>query len=91
MARIAFTATNADAPPRRCPVCHETLDAYTSISVDPADPCPTMKPDDVTRCASCAVVLVVTTIGFRLATDDDLARLDPDLLPILTEDFPPWR
>jgi hypothetical protein len=84
--RSVFIQSGPTAP-RSCPVCRRTLDAYTSLSVDPSNPRPVMTIDDLTRCAYCAAVLVVTTIGFRVATDADLVGLDDDLRRVLLTDF----
>jgi hypothetical protein len=82
--RDAFIHT-ARTPPRRCPACRVVLNAATGVSLDPADAHPEIKIGDVTACAECEAVLVVTTIGFRVATDADLAALDPTLRRLVTE------
>ena len=68
---------------RPCPVCREVLDAATPATIDDPTP-PRMRPGDLTRCAFCSAVLVVTYAGFRLATDADLETLPPELRRILT-------
>jgi hypothetical protein len=55
------------------------------FSLDPDDTQPKPRLDDITTCVYCRSVLVVTTVGFRLATDEDLARLDPDLRRLVFE------
>ena len=85
MTRPAWIHTERDTLARPCPICGVVLNAYTSVSVDPAYRRPTMKADDLTRCAYCSGVLVVTTIGFRVATDADLADMDPDMRRVLLE------
>lgn len=73
---VAFVYTSA-ADPRQCPVCARVLNAATGVSLDPAETHPTLTVDAVTVCAYCGTILVVTTLGFRPATDADLAPLDP--------------
>lgn len=70
---------------RECPVCHRQLDGATGVSLDPSDRQPTLALDSVTCCAYCGTILVVTTIGFRLATDEDLADVEPKLRGLLFE------
>jgi len=74
---------------RHCPTCRARLDGATGLSKDPADQA-RMKPGDVTVCAYCSSVLVVTADGFRLAVEADLADVDPDLRTILLT-FPGLR
>ena len=78
----AFIFTT-QVPPRTCPVCGRALDGSTGVSLDPKDRQPVMGIGDVTCCAYCGTLLSVTTIGFRLATDDDLASIDPALRTLL--------
>jgi hypothetical protein len=80
--RDAFVHTH-DTPAHPCPVCHARLDAATGISL--SDPRPTLKVGDITCCAYCRAILVVTTLGFRLATDEDLADVEPTLRRVLFE------
>jgi hypothetical protein len=70
---------------RTCPACQTPLDAATSLSLDAADPQPTLSPGDLTGCAGCGTILVVTRAGFRVATDKDLSTLDPKLRAILLQ------
>lgn len=70
---------SARTAPRACPVCRRRLDAFTSVSLDPANPRPTLKIDDLTQCAYCGTILIVTTIGFRIPAEVDLDALDPVL------------
>jgi hypothetical protein len=44
---------------------------------------------DVGVCAYCSAVLVVTADGFRLATEGDVADLDPALQRFVREYVPP--
>ena len=81
-AAFIFTA-ETDALP--CPVCHRRLDAATGVSLDPADTRPELKVGSISSCAYCGSILVVTTVGFRLATDADLADLDPVLRRLVFE------
>jgi hypothetical protein len=62
------------------------LDGATGLSLDrePSER-PVPRPGDLTICAHCATVLVTTAKGFRLATDADLAPLDPDLRRFFAE------
>jgi hypothetical protein len=68
---------------RRCPICLHETDAAVALSVNPADPHPAMQAGAVTVCVYCGAVLVVLDESFRLATDTDVAELDPDLRTIL--------
>lgn len=74
---------SAKVAARVCPVCQRVLDASTGVSLNPNETRPVLGPNDVTCCAYCGTILVTTTIGFRLAADDDLARLHPDLRRLL--------
>jgi hypothetical protein len=76
--RLGFLSTRR-TPARSCPVCHRVLDAATCVSIDPADPSPTMQPGDITVCAYCGVGLVLTVDGFQPASAEDLDRLPPEL------------
>jgi hypothetical protein len=80
----AFIHTARTAP-RPCPACHTVLDAATSASLDPADPQPRIGIGDLTVCADCGAVLVLTEIGFRFGTEADLATIDPLLSVLLLE------
>jgi hypothetical protein len=73
------------APPRSCPVCRRTLDAYTSVSFDPTQPAPALKVGALTQCAYCGTILVVTTIGFRIPETVDLDALHPALRALVDE------
>jgi hypothetical protein len=64
---------------RTCPACGRSLNAATGVSVDAADQNPQMSDGDITTCAYCGAVSVVTGDALRLATDDDLARLPDEL------------
>jgi len=55
------------------------------MSLDATDQQPTLSPGDVTGCAGCGTILVVTRVGFRIATDKDLATLDPMLRAVLLQ------
>jgi hypothetical protein len=81
--------SSARTAPRACPVCWRRLDAVTSVSLDPSNPRPTLKIGALTQCAYCGTLLIVTTIGFRIAADVDLDALDPLLralvLKLLTQ------
>jgi uncharacterized Zn-finger protein len=70
---------------RACPVCRRVLDAATGVTLEGGDPRPTMAIGDVTCCAYCGTVLTLTAIGLRLASDADLANLDPTLRTLLFE------
>ena len=82
MTRHAFIH-QAETQPRECPACHRVLTAATGVST--AETRPTIGIGDVSCCAYCGAVLVVTTLGFRLASDADLARLAPLARQILFE------
>ena len=84
MANDVFVFT-AQTDARPCPVCGAQLDAATGVSSDPADPRPELAIGNVTACAYCGSILTVTTIGLRLATDADLANVDPRLKLLLFE------
>jgi hypothetical protein len=56
-----------------------------SLSLDATNPEPTLSPGDVTGCAGCGTILVVTRAGFRVATDEDVSTLDPELRAILLQ------
>jgi hypothetical protein len=79
----AFIHTELADRSRECPVCHRVCDAYTAVSVDADDPVPSMKPGDVTLCAYCGTILMVTTIGWRPATEAEVADLSPNLRTLL--------
>jgi hypothetical protein len=64
---------------RACPACGRSLNAATGVSLDVADQVPEMGDGDITTCAYCGAVSVVTGDALRLATDDDLARLPEEL------------
>jgi len=85
MTRQTAHFATARATPRSCPVCCRLLDAYTSVSVDPANPRPTLKIGSLTQCAYCGTLLIVTTIGFRIPDSVDLDRLDPTLRALVNE------
>jgi hypothetical protein len=68
---------------RTCPACQTRLDAATGLSL--TDRQPTLSPGDVTACAGCGTILVVTREGFRVATDKDLSTVDPKLRAILLQ------
>ena len=68
---------------RACPICAARLDAATGVSLDDTDPRPQLTIDAVTLCAYCGTILVVTTLGFRVATAADIAGLDPRLRQLL--------
>jgi hypothetical protein len=70
---------------RRCPICRHRLDAATGVSTDTGDQAPRLVAGSITCCAYCGAILVVTTTGFRLATDADLADLEPVLRHLLFE------
>lgn len=80
----AFIFT-ADTERRDCPTCGHRLDAATGVSLDPDDPRPTLQIGSITCCAYCGTILTVTTIGFRFATDAELADLDPALRRLVFE------
>jgi hypothetical protein len=84
----AYLNTNREAP-RRCPRCGSVNDAATHANLDG----PTFEPLSVGAvgvCGHCAALLVVTADGsFRLGTDEDLARLDPDLQKLVRSYLPP--
>jgi hypothetical protein len=75
---------------RACPVCHAKLDAATGVSMDASDRRPTMKIGDLTVCVYCGGVLTLTTIGFRVATDAEVARVDHPLRDLILS-FPTRR
>ena len=75
---------------RTCPACARVLDGATGVSLDPDDPRPRICVDAVTVCVYCGTILVVTTIGFRIATDAELDGVDPKLRRLLME-FPRQR
>jgi hypothetical protein len=70
---------------RKCPVCRAALDAATSLSLDDGQWFQDMPDGSVTGCAYCGTLLVVVGSGFRIATDADLADVDPVLRKVLLE------
>jgi hypothetical protein len=71
----------AQTEARPCPACGRVCDAATGVSLD--DPRPTLQIGDLSVCAYCRAVLVVTTIGWRLATQTEFDRLDPALRQLI--------
>jgi len=69
--------TQQDLTPRSCPVCRGAISRVTSATTNPADPAPLPRLGEVVLCGYCASALVVTTIGYRVATAEEVARLDP--------------
>lgn len=80
----AFIFTD-ETEPRACPACERLLTAATGVSLDPADRQPRLAIGNITCCAYCGTILTVTTIGFRFATDAELADLDPALRRLVFE------
>jgi hypothetical protein len=74
-------------PGAPCPVCAATLDAATGVSFDPADPAPRMTTGDFTVCAYCGVLLAVTEVGLRAATQAEVDSLPPDIRQVVAS----WR
>jgi hypothetical protein len=70
---------------RTCPACQCVLDGSTGVSLDQKDTHPVLGLGDITCCAYCGTILVCTTLGFRMATDADLEKLDPDLRKLTYE------
>jgi len=85
-----FVRSGRDDRARECPVCHRICDAFQQLSLEP-EPAVMMKPGDITTCAYCGTLLMVTTIGWRPATDEEIAALPPTLRKIVTEYEPPPR
>ena len=79
---IAFLHT-ARTDDRACPVCARLLDAATGVSLDAKDRAPQLSIDDLTCCAYCRTILVVTTLGFRVATAAEIDAIDPKLRQLL--------
>jgi hypothetical protein len=69
---------------RSCPVCHAKLDATTGVSLDEQDQRPRMEIGDITTCAYCRAILTLSTaLEFRIATETEIANLDPSLRDLL--------
>jgi hypothetical protein len=54
------------------------------MTLRPPETRPHLQPGDCTVCAYCRTALVATIQGFTLATDEDLAGLDPVVRQVLT-------
>src|SRR5262245_56258377 len=77
--RKAFVESHVE-PVRACPNCRAELNAATSTTLDAQpDAARTMTVGDVSVCAYCSAILVVTDAGFRLATQAEFDQLDPVL------------
>lgn len=87
----AWIQTSDRLAARFCPSCQRRLDAVTSATVgDRPDTAPVPEPGDVTICAYCGAVLVMTTDSFRLATQAEVDAL-PDLTKMFARDWPAER
>jgi hypothetical protein len=65
----------------RCPACQRTLDGACAAD-DEAEAMP--KPDDVTVCAYCSLVLVFTpALQLRSMTPDEFDELEPETRAVL--------
>jgi hypothetical protein len=82
--REAFIHT-ARTEVRICPACSAQHDAATGVSLEPGDTHPELRVGNLTACSRCGTILIVTTIGWRPATDEEIDRLDPDLKRLLRE------
>lgn len=75
----AWIQTTGHLRARVCPSCHRRLDAVTSTTVGQRPKtAPVPRLGDITICAYCSAVLVVTAKAFRLATQDEVDAL-PEL------------
>lgn len=86
--RPAYVSTQREPRPRVCPGCRRSNDAATYVNLDTPRP-QHLELGDVGVCAYCSAVLVVVEDGFRLATEVDVAGLDPDLARLVREYVPP--
>lgn len=71
--------TSARSRPRQCPVCGAVHDAATAVSLD--QPMDHRGPPvgDLCICADCGALNVATATGFRVATQNEVDGLAPEL------------
>ncbi|HET9253881.1 MAG TPA: hypothetical protein VFO16_01605 [Pseudonocardiaceae bacterium] len=75
--RQVFVGPRIQVDTQYCPVCHEALNATRNIALDqPHVAMP--RPGDIALCAGCSTFLLQTATGLAVATERDIARLDPD-------------
>jgi len=86
--RPVYVQTQREARPRTCPGCRRVNDAATHANLERPGAPARLELGDVGVCAYCSAVLVVTADGFRLATERDVAALDPDLQRLVREYVP---
>jgi hypothetical protein len=77
---FVHTAPTAAEP---CPVCRARLDAATGISLHASERRPTLQIGSISVCAYCHAILIVTTIGFRVATEAEINTLEPPARRVL--------
>lgn len=68
-----------------CPTCKTGLDGATLLSTNKDQKAAIPEPGDLTMCAYCNTYLVVTEEGFRIATNEEVQRIDSELIRVLQE------
>lgn len=81
----AVFVSNARTKRRTCPVCKTVLDGAAGMRMDGPLAIAEPQPGNITLCAVCQSILIVTAVSFRVAVSADIDRLDPDVRKILLE------
>jgi len=88
MTKPAWIQTHA-LPPLTCPACGGAADAVTVARIGERPTGPILpQVGDAILCAYCSAVNIRTTVGLRVATDEECAELS-DLMKQLAGDWKP--